>query len=464
MNRSKTSNNRCTVKVVRMSVDKKEVQEVVLRSASSKWMYKTTVDDPLFRPILGAMLEEGMEIPSELTLEGSVGEVIEEDWEYVCRLNGIMLVTTPNTTVWRHELARISNILDLPEGWEAYTAVDKRTPLEERVNHMRASHAYLMKHSHVMEQHRRMARDAWTALSHLSDKVDQYGYGFDPLIRNLYLIAEGNIRDSHVRMDERTISLAILLLYIDWEVAKILIVDHESSTSEGNRLIRRMNNEFTRCYFNLPLKKSMIEGLGFAQMGTIDATTLEQWYIRLFSALPARPTIAALGLEPIIGEPYVSSWGGHSRVRISDIVAWVNSNVLTYLSWYLHNVRSGETEVRSSSHDVILISRQEFPELVELLAETVGMHAMKCMLATLRKYVSDLRDGIASAENDKHKDRRSDEKLKRRATMKKRSERASLFATLLQQYINSHLDGDEGVRTLALGNLPRVKKLDNYFD
>ena len=56
---------------------------ITLRNMSGGWEYKTTVDDPLFSSILGAMFEEGMELPEVLVMEGALGEVLEREWKYI---------------------------------------------------------------------------------------------------------------------------------------------------------------------------------------------------------------------------------------------------------------------------------------------------------------------------------------------------------------------------------------------
>ena len=87
-------------------------REIVLRSESGKWKHKTKVDDPLFAPILGAMIDAELELPEELTIPGSLGEELEHNWKLITLL-----------TEW----------MDWETSWHAHVPEDYKKVVEMRV-------------------------------------------------------------------------------------------------------------------------------------------------------------------------------------------------------------------------------------------------------------------------------------------------------------------------------------------
>lgn len=249
------------------------MSRIRLRSVNGKWKYETTVDDPLFAPILGAMFEEGMTMPEELTIEGSLGEALEREWKYIVALqewmkwekeaitqrgdtqieprdDGIthsremvdVLGGPPPPTVWRHQFTVLATALSLPLGWESFVAVDNNTPMRERLLHMRVSMDYLLTHQPSFElasqdmtwaAHFLLQTVVATRTRYTANKVfREFHYTVPylaPFIRNLWLTNRGNTAG----LKKRTViwprvEISTLLLNLDWPC----ILEYLSSASE----------------------------------------------------------------------------------------------------------------------------------------------------------------------------------------------------------------------------------------
>ena len=273
-------------------------QSIVLRSTSGKWKYKTTTTDPLFAPILGAMLEAGLELPKELVLEGATGEILERDWHYVDKLRewmdweaivdallphsysqllgmkpyGFMpnpspvLPAPPGDVLWRHELSQLSSILSLPTGWEAHVAVDQRSPRNERLYHMRGSLDFIRDNpvsgmrivlytDNVVDALALQASDPT-----MTQAVVQYdrfrqpvaptmGHDvrvslMDPFIRNIYLMQLAGVVAAGPFLGRRpspwdkiTIPMPVLLGYTDWNAAATILGEHGKVLVRGKEEI-----------------------------------------------------------------------------------------------------------------------------------------------------------------------------------------------------------------------------------
>ena len=55
-------------------------------------------------------------------------------------------------------------------------------------------------------------------------------------------------------------------------------------------------------------------------------------------------------------------------------------------------------------------------------------------------------------------------KLSKREERIAQLERAELFSGLLEEYLAEHEGEDEDIKTLELGDVPRVQKLLRYYD
>lgn len=517
------------------------MSKIELHSESGKWKYKTRTDDPLFAPILGAMVEEGMKLPNKLVIPGSLGEALEREWKYIdvlrkwtewdasctvltpedysevvnmktryisvvqhnppanivvpaarrgnqeailrariARALGIVqpqqappvtdgtwlslrLPAPPSKVLWRHEFPVLSTALSLPDGWETVVAVDERSSLADRILHMNGALNFFRRNP------RNSFRNVWYLGEHTQDLYDS---SMDPeegeisilapFIRNLWLREQAGtvtippiISQSGLAMGN--ITIASILAYLDWDVVRNIIVHDARTLMElsdiTNVMTGNRNNTPGEESYGMIIKKNMEAlftslPLSITKGAMLDTLALEHIYSRLVAHLPDNASIELMGLEPILGIREVSSWAtitNTSATSITDIVGTVNAGILTYLKWY-------DRQLQEDNEDPTLpnrintpqrISREEFPQIVQLLAESIGLYAMRRILLSLLVHVSD---------------RQSKNKYKQEV------ERASLFATLLEEYLEEHNGEDEGMRTLYLSKTAVVEKLKHYYD
>ena len=137
-----------------------------LYTKDNKWEYNAKKEgDPFFSTFLAGMKEAAGELPDELLLDSSVGEVVEQGWEsYMCIFMASCVVegtlegykraySLRHITGWIQErtlmqlillyasstdarvLSRLASVLDMPRGWHAYVSLPLDVPLEDRINH-----------------------------------------------------------------------------------------------------------------------------------------------------------------------------------------------------------------------------------------------------------------------------------------------------------------------------------------
>ena len=472
---------------------------IILRNSSGGWEYKTTTDDPLFGPILGSMVEEGMILPDTLVIEGALGEALEREWKYIEELQEWMIweqktvsevvppnyldmssltldvrmssvsrypYSPPGPVVYRHNISILSNALSLPTGWEAYTAVDEHTPLIDRVVHMRASLEYLRVHKdHAALLYLYMDNQVGYLYRKAEDPVVQqesrrYNYKYEgsllsPFIRNAWFVQidkEGNVD---------RLTLPGMLAKLDWEAVLPILtpyaeVDRDTDVSALLVFARSMTGEIVpddeiEEDSALLMSRSMNDGISYISPISHDKNdNLDVIYTKLLDNLPEDVDVIRLGLEPILGEKKVKTWmevpnvrgtttSSTSRVTLNQFVGWVNAVVLTYQKWYstAKDARVGQKQLYKApgKSKNITIDREKFNGIVQFLGNTLGLYAMRRILLSLLYYVS----GYAEKKLSKAQQEKVD--------------RAEEFASLLEEYLTEHDGEDENVHTLSLSQV-----------
>lgn len=458
---------------------------ITLQNEAGNWKYTTTVDDPLFRPILGAMFEEGMTLPSELTIQGSLGEALEREWKYIdvlrkwmeweqkvnsASIHPIVHLTTarltksqeqvinvgcvPPPTLWRHDLLVLSTALNLPEGWEAYTAIDERTSLMDRVHHMQASLTFLQHDINNVKRGLQDAEDDQGAYdliidSHIYSMPNKIVHLLAPFTRNLWLINRGSEVDPDTKKLWDHITLHTYLDRLDWEGISMYLAPYaeEGTISRVFRLANTMTGRDSgrNTDYCVMLGRARMS-IGFVgDEYTIDTNCLSRIYTRLLAHLPEDTSIERMGLEPIL-DMRVSVWDvthqGYFDTYVGDVVAWVHASVLKYPQWYKNGPpkKLGNKRHYIASNDTHTLSLENFPDIVSFLGKTLGLYAMRRILLCLLYYIQAEQEKGVTTE-----------------LVRIRVNRANRFAKLLEEYLASH-DGDEGVRTLQLAKV--VKELN----
>jgi hypothetical protein len=444
------------------------------------WTHKTTVDDPLFAPILGSMLEDGMTLPDRLELQGSVGETIERDWyllrelrkwtKWVGRVNmanasnyadmrefiihgskSARIVTLdhvvyqpPKKVLWRHELLVLSNILQLPSGWEIHTAVDSRTPLQERIHHMEAMRSIMLSHprfSHVLAAYITTPAVILYNPSYVED--DKKISILAPFIRNTWLM----IRARHIDGDARGVPLTLhtLLLHIDWE-AVTAYIDSGAITSPDTAKIRNL----AQSMLGKVVKGDEIE------FPEIDLTirSVDQWYDQGRSSIEVRRIIALytnlltymnddvlpveLGLDFIVG---VDGKKMKLTKGIRGLVRKVNYNLLHYIMCSHHTPESRYKNTGGWKGTIILSS-----EIVVILSKTIGLYAMRRILLSLLHFIAQ----NESKSKKPSKEGVSQDTIKKKAKLADIVGRANIFAAMLETYLEGKDDAYDGVKSFDI--------------
>ena len=386
---------------------------IVLKSASGKWEHKTTVNDPYFAPILGAMFEEGMELPDQLVIEGALGEALEREWKYIEILKewkeweklytevppiehagervaregihtytfsasesrrgstypgyrgetvSVRDVPPPRRVLWLHEMAVLSTALSLPSGWELHVAVDERTPIDARRRHLRSSLEYIRKNA-VSIMYPRVA----VMFDHAEDEVRIMAEGrdsrpiarecvLDALIRNVWLIEWNEYLSTNPEStDLPYVGTPAMLDRMDWQLAHEILPAKEEGKYYGTPAIDLA--EFmlgedckTSCSAGVAIHQ---DGLGFWEWSVVsDFSRLARIYSRLLTYLPEDATPAQLGLMSILGEKDKDMYW----VSVDRLVPWVHDSTLTYLKWIRtqslladRRINHGETRIRRFS-------------------------------------------------------------------------------------------------------------------
>ena len=428
--------------------------EIELVTESGKWKRVTTTDDELFRPILGAMVEEGMIMPSTLVFTSSVAEILEQDWHFLQLLytrmvwygytteNDMILCDTcylraggecqPPALLWRHQLTRLRQLLDLPWGWEEYVVVDTHTPKEEYVDHMNGVYDLVS-----CTRSETVVREALTteAKELLKTTADDPKPLLLPFLYNLYLQMEHESLCPHIFMSDA-------LTRLDWHIVEKYLAEKNpffrskpynlSKIMQGRGYMNNHDNDYIQ---TLCISSNRLMCLG----------TPEAHLIKLYSLLlPRMNNYYSLGLEPILGYKKTrallpSSTCARTNTDIpltgsglSKLVGWVNAVILTYPT-----MSRGRADKKQSKEGVLYtptcsrvrLARKDFSTSVELLGKTVGLRAMRTILNALTRVRSDMAYNKAEV---------------------KKNERVGEYISLLHKYLKSHYGENTDVKRFCL--------------
>jgi hypothetical protein len=400
---------------------------VELVTESGKWRHVTRVNNELFSPILGAMVEEGIDIPSILTLYGSVAEIIERDWHLVMRLHEIM--KDSNSIVYRCDMEEIAQLLNLPYGWEAFVVIDMRSTKEVYLGHLQASYRYLMSEEHDWIANLSSSFDpqCLELLSLYNREKTGESTKLLPFLRNVWL-----------QIPEEMVFLSRALTKIDWKMMETYLDKIEASRySKLYNLAKLMQGQGQMCNHSF----DYIQTLCYHSGRLVCVGGSHNDLITLYSHfLPRVSNYSMLGLEPILGYKSIkcyspSSSSPHTPTNLplfgtglTKLVGWVNATVICYptMKRLYEKVTYTTTTFKHT-----WLARRHFKESVELLGKTVGIRAMMAILVSLQRARCEI-----NAYHDK--------------TLVKKHERVSEYIKMLYDYIRTHRGEDEGVRSLVL--------------
>jgi hypothetical protein len=440
------------------------------------------------------MREEGITLPSELVLPGALGDALDKNWMYIDKLQKwdeweielqkrfpIVYKSQLGTTVqyvdWvesmkgyvtvepvhYRDVEVLSKTLQLPEGWESHTIMDESYPLSERVNHMRASFAYLRKSpldnvlmdlemditTKNLEDTSREKESVSTIIDD-NKKVTPYHTSLlAPFFRNVWL---GRLRDQRSEKLQFPIFIAkvdILALrsylepYVD-------AAEDDEFTSPGlgvlntmflcNTIMWTAPDPINSIGFELTIYN---DGIGFDKnynaSHSADSKIVSKLYTKLLQFIPLDVSPLDIGLEYIINEKrerierqydplegltrferrltsaQIRSRGNSTEtyILINKTVGWVNSNLISL-------------RLSGVTFDTIVITKKQFPRVISILASTIGIYAMRRMLISL----------LHSLENHKYN--------------KDSLDRVESFSDMLENYLAEHEEDDDGVITLQI--------------
>jgi hypothetical protein len=498
------------------------MSSILLRSESGKWKRETTTDDKLFSPILGAMVEEGIDLGKELVIEGALGEELDEKWwcielleewimwEAMCldvssrdvlqhleelggqsdwgrvTKNGVRKIEyadnvitigphanlyvkelrPPQKVLWRQDIAILSNALSLPDGWELHVAVDERTSLIERRHHLQSSLNYLRKNA---ASALRRGGGAFTGVNFcvydekrvMDDREVVNGSLFDALGRNCLLIEfDALLKDNRDTSSFPNLTTNIMVDRMDWHILREM--------TEGNETIEGKAVYSAADY----MLGGTSEGRSWITdvSRRIEGISMDNYYshpeecdrmARLYEKLlTILPEDSKyMGIESILGtDTERQSWG---TKRVNEIVGWIHYYALTYLQWLRTYDVHAARQTDKRGWEKLPIARCDFPEIVAFLGKTLGLRSLRRILLSLLYYL---------VENaDKARNPRKSKKPVSRKTQEKRDkhlqavERAELFAELIEKYLEEHEGEDEGVKTFKLGETEEAKKARKYY-
>ena len=89
---------------------------VTIKTHSGKWSREVSLDDPIFSDILAPLVELDDEV-GEIVLPETLSEIIEAEWNDVEKVLRRTKVGKQGGRISLNRIARISRLLNLPEGW-----------------------------------------------------------------------------------------------------------------------------------------------------------------------------------------------------------------------------------------------------------------------------------------------------------------------------------------------------------
>jgi hypothetical protein len=388
---------------------------------ASGWSHETTVDDPLFSPILGSMREEGITLPESLELTGSVGEVIERDWALVevvkqwqawdllcqqtdlkkyviertltrevirsCR-NDHPAYRPPDRVLYRREVDELSRILSLPEGWETYTIVDAGDTPIQRLYHMRASLNYTL--SHLVQCDTLMVHTqppSWSLLSgggpskylitgSRSDTI------LDPFARNVWLQLRSGVIDGP--RDKDCLTLNTLILHIDWQCVIDLLSTHTTDKAKWVTSLAKslVGKGISSVEWSVPVDIDYLKFyVDIHEMCKAERKRITWMYEEYLSYMPKKCSIDIMGLLPILSGR-ISTSRAYNYVR--RFVQTIHESIIVHSMDLPHTCLYTRMNGSIRSRMVLSISS----ELCEFLVSTIGLRAIRCIHECLMHHVT----------------------------------------------------------------------------
>jgi len=495
------------------------MSSILLRSTSGKWQYETTTDDRLFSPILGSMVEAGIELGKELTIEGALGEELDENWHYIEVLREWMdwqdkctnvtdplaegvfktsfilndelqdenpsketirervlvrFLPPPREVLWRHKMTVLINALNLPVGWELFVAVDERTSLIERRHHFQQGLAYLRKNGVIGVHQDRFYTQSGMVLAGMYMRDEKhimaegrdnrqicYSSAIDQLYRNV-LLTEMSVRyDEMLVLEDGEYALFLdvltMLDKLDWQIASEM-----SKIQEGEEVGRAQEklDDLSRFMTGESNETdfALIMCVGDDGLYMYNGPCSSKDTPRL-SVLYSR-FLARLPEDADIGLQPIFGQNAENkrdRVPLHRLVDWMNFHTLTYLKGCKEENLAGmnSTKGRRTLAE-IPIPRADFPEIVQLIGKTLGLYALRRMLLSLLHYLSKNTKTYSKKEVSKA----TQAKREKQACINRRVE---YFCELAEKYLEEHEGEDEGVRTLRIGETEEAKNAREYY-
>jgi hypothetical protein len=446
------------------------MERILLQSASGKWKYRTTTDDPVFAPLFDSMKDAGLTLSGTLIIPGALGEELEKNWGYVEVLRvwdvwekgmdnytkkdvvppnrntssyGALasMYPIPDKIVRYKDVEVLSRALALPDGWYSHTIIDETAPLHERIYHMKASFSYLRKYHFgntlaewdMDEMGRKIVNDAREYESEATvDGEPYYASLLAPFVRNVWL-----------NDPNRLLPLPYLISRIDFPALYGYLQPYAMIAKEKlmyviylvQSVLGKIDYPVINYGFDIVLYPDM---LGFdrskkkSDLG--DNIVLRDLYTKMLNYMPLDVHPENLGLESIVDkllgpdnryvrtQQYVTlrerieaaqrlmEGKLHPHIPVSDYVGWVNSNIIAS--------RQG--------HDTgylapVSIGKKGFPLVITHLSETVGLHAMRRILLSLLHFLN-----------------------------KEENSRVEEFTALLEKYLEEHEGENEDIVILKI--------------
>jgi hypothetical protein len=364
------------------------------------------------------MRDEGIEIGSELVIDGALGEELEKKWHLITALKQwetweYKQGGHPDAVQYR-DIEVLSRALTLPPGWEAHTMIDISYPLQDRVRHMMASLSYLeWRELSIMEMRCCMNVMVGALYERCGDIIL-------PFLRNTQLKRGGLINTGYVTE-------------IDWEALLSMIPPDGDKTAIRLAEFMLGRNVMPCLDYGIILTSNRISSLKMM----ITKDSLIPLYIRILRYIPEDISPSVLGMSVVIAEMPASLWSrltigldvlsDDTYVAFSDLVGWINSFIITR---YAH---SGACVYRTI-RDINDIQSYQHEGIAGELYETIGLYAMRRILVSLRTYQKNTYN----------------EKWPHSLSEVINTDRADGFAEALEKCLEEHQGEDEGVKNLSL--------------
>jgi len=369
------------------------------------------------------MREANLPLPDTLIIPGQLGIALDKNWKYYLlllewykwenklKLDRIVASIYPAIpyppappTIEYQQINVLSRALQLPPGWESYVHIDESVSVSDRVNHMRASYAY-MKRNPKTRTHRlteynselyRLSKEDTTTVTKTATKktitttkaVGSAMSILEPFFRNIWL------------SDTDRVDIPTYLVFdkMDYAAMKAYIAEYNVDEKVVQLANGMLQGGFIPNYFGIVLGETNGK-LGIVTFHPEDTgQALGRLYTRLLRNLPNDVDPEALGLRSILVADDEYDTLGYTT--LNRLVGRINTYTLTYLALF------GEP-----------VPEREFPRSVRLVGETLGLYALRRMVLSLLHH------------------------LKKEGSNK----RVEVFIDVAEDYLDRHTGEDEGV-------------------